>query len=86
MPDAMDAMDAMTIVIVYAALSCLIAGIAVTYEIWHHTVMLDRAGGRGKFLSPKMQLGELVFFGLFVIVLWPCLAIAIVVDARGSDD
>jgi hypothetical protein len=72
--------DAATIVIVYAALGCLIAGIAVTYEIWHCPAMLDRADGRGKFPSPKMQLGELVFFGLFVIVLWPYLAIALVVD------
>lgn len=76
----------MTIVIVYAALGCLIAGISLTYEIWHRPVMLDRADGRGKFRSPKMTLGDLVFFGLFVTVLWPYLGIALVVDAstRGA--
>jgi hypothetical protein len=76
--------DASTIVIGYAALGCLIAGIAVTYEIWHRPVMLDHADGRGQFPSPKMRLGELVFFGLFVIVLWPYLAIALVVDERST--
>ena len=74
--------DASSIVIVYAALGCLIAGIAVTYEIWHRPAMLDRADGRGKFPSPKFGVLALIFFGLFVIVLWPYLAIAIVVDTR----
>jgi len=76
--------DAKTIAILYAAMSLLIGGAAVTYEIWHRPVMLDRADGRGKFPSPKMQIGELIFFGLFVIVLWPYLGIALIVDARSE--
>jgi hypothetical protein len=81
-------LDATAIVIIYAALGCLIAGVALTYEIWRRSVMLDRADGRGKFPVPKMRLGELVFFGLFVIVLWPYLAIMVVVGTRdpGDDD
>lgn len=72
--------DSTTIAICYAALSLVIGGVTVTYEIWHKPLMLDRADGRGKFASPKMQWEELIFFGLFVIVLWPYLAIAIVLD------
>lgn len=78
--------DAQIIAVVYAALGCLIAGIALTYEIWRRATMLDRADGRGKVPFPKMQLGELVFFGLFVIVLWPYLAIMIAIDERRRDD
>ena len=65
-------LDATTtaIVLIYAALGCLIAGIAVTYDIWRHSAAK----------LPKMQLGELAFFGLFVVVLWPYLAIRIAVD------
>ena len=62
-------------ILVYAAASLVIAGAAVTYEIWHRPMLLDRADGRGKFPSPKMSLGEVVFFGLFVALFWPFLAV-----------
>ena len=66
--------------LVYAALSLVIGGLAATYEIWHRPLMLDRADGRGKFPSPKMQGSELIFFGVFVAVLWPILAVAMIFD------
>jgi hypothetical protein len=62
--------DTSTIVIVYAALGCLIAGIAVTYDVWR----------RPAVTFPKMQPGRMVFFGLFVIVLWPYLAVMVTID------
>jgi len=54
-------------------LSILIGGTAVMYEIWHRPLMLDRADWREKFPSPKMQGGELLFFGVFVAAgpCWP---------------
>jgi len=65
----------MTIVIlVYAVVSLLIGGAAMTYEIWHRPAMLDRADARGTFPSPKMALGELIFFGMVVAACWPLLA------------
>lgn len=71
-------------ILAYVALSLTIAGVVVTYEIWHRPVMLDRADGRGKFPSPKMGLGEIFFFGLFVALLWPILAMAAIIDGRGT--
>jgi hypothetical protein len=68
-------------ILIYAALSLVIGGAAATYEIWHRPVMLDRADGSGKFLSPKMSPGELVFFGLFVAIFWPLFAVATIADA-----
>ena len=72
--------DASTFGLLYTGLSLLIGGIAVTYEIWHRPLMLDRADGRGKFPSPKMQGSELIFFGVFVAALWPVLAVAMIFD------
>jgi len=46
----------------------------------HRPLMLDRADGRGKFPSPKMQGSELIFLGVFVAVLWPVLAGAMIFD------
>lgn len=72
----------MTITIaVYAAVSLVLGGIAATYEIWHRPMLLDRADGRGKFASPKMGLGEVIFFGLFVALVWPLLVVLWIVDA-----
>ena len=76
--------DATTLVFIYVTLSLLVGGAAVTYEIWHQSVRLDRADGRGKFPSPKMQIGELIFFGLFVIIFWPILLIPMILDAIGA--
>ena len=72
------------VIVVYVAASLVIAGAAATYEIWHRPMMLDRADGRGKFPSPKMGLGEVIFFGLFVALLWPLLAVAAIADAWGE--
>lgn len=66
--------------VVYAALSLVIGGLAATYEIWQRPLMLDRADGRGKFPSPKMQGSELIFLGVFVAVLWPILAVTMIFD------
>lgn len=72
--------DVSTLGLIYTGLSLLIGGIAVTYEIWHKPLMLDHADGRGKFPSPKAQGSELIFLGLFVAVLWPVLAVAMIFD------
>ena len=69
-----------TAILIYAALSLLFGGAAVTYEIWHRPLMLDRADGRGKFPSPKMQGSELLFFGVFVALCWPVLAVVMILD------
>lgn len=69
---------------VYAVLSLVIGGVAATYEIWHCPVLLDRADGRGEFPSPKMGLGEVIFFSLFAALFWPLLAAAAIADARGG--
>lgn len=66
----------MTIKLIYVIVSVLIGGTAATYEIWHKPATLDRADGRGTFPSPKMTIGELVAFGLFVAVLWPLLLVS----------
>lgn len=63
-----------TILILYAALSLLIGGCVLTYEIW------DTRLDRGKHPSPKMGTAELVFFGVFVVVLWPYLLVTMLVD------
>ena len=69
-----------TAILVYAALSLLVGGAAVTYEIWHRPLMLDRADGRGKFPSPKMSAGEVISFGLIVALFWPLLVVALLAD------
>jgi hypothetical protein len=73
-----------TIWVVYAIVSVLIGGAAVTYEVCHEPARLDRADGRGTFPSPKLRGGELVFFGLFVALLWPLLALVMAV-VEGSE-
>lgn len=70
--------------VLYVALSLLIGGCVLTYEIWHRPAMLDRADGRGKHPSPKMRGFDLVLFGVFVVVFWPCLLIAMIVDPPGT--
>ena len=74
----------LVVILVYIAGSLVIAGAAATYEIWHRPMLLDRADGRGKFPSPKMGPGELIFFGLFVALFWPLMAAAAVADARSK--
>lgn len=74
--------DASTLGLLYMGLSLLISGVAVTYEIWHRPLMLDRADGRGKFPSPKMQGSELIFLSVFVAALWPVMVIAMLFDKR----
>lgn len=74
----------MTIRVLYVIVSFLIGGAAVTYEIWHKPVMLDRSDGRGKFSSPKMRGGELVFLALFVILLWPLLGLVMIFSERNE--
>jgi hypothetical protein len=71
-------------IIVYAAPSLVIGGAVVTYEIWHCPTLLDRADGNGKFTSPKMGLGEVIFFSLFAALFWPLLAIAAITDTWGA--
>jgi hypothetical protein len=73
-----------TIKLIYAIVSVLIGGAAVTYEIWHEPVMLDRADGSGKFPSPKMRGGELVFFAVLVILLWPLLGLVMIFTERSK--
>jgi len=73
-----------TIKLIFAIVSVLIGGVAVTYEIWHEPARLDRADGRGTFPSPKLRGGELVFFGLFVILLWPLLVL-VMIFIEGSE-
>ena len=75
--------DLSTIFLVYAALSLVIGGAAVTHEIWHEPAMLDRASG-GKHPSPKMQGSELVLLGAFVAIFWPVIGVAVLVDALGA--
>lgn len=70
----------------YVGLSLVLGIAAVTYEIRHQPTMLDRADGRGKFPSPKMQSGELVLFGVFIATLWPILAIAALLDSRSASN
>ena len=71
-------------ILVYASLSLVVGAVAATYEIWQRPVLLDRADGRGKFLSPKMGLGEVIFFSLFAALFWPLLATAAITDAWGA--
>lgn len=73
-------LDASTLGLLYTGLALLIGGVAVTYEIWHRPLMLDRADERGKHPSPKMQGSELLFFGVFVAALWPILAVVMIFD------
>lgn len=72
------------VIVVYTAVSLVIGGICTTYEIWHCPIMLDRADGRGKFQSPKMSGGELIFFGLFVALLWPILVLLLILGTRSA--
>ena len=60
------------VVVVYTAASLVIAG-----RRRRHIRDL-------KFASPKLGLGEVIFFGLFVALLWPLLAAATIVDAWGA--
>ena len=71
-------------IVIYAALSLVIGGAAATYELLQRPVLLDRADGRGKFPSPKMGLGEAIFFSLFAALFWPLLAVAAIADAWGA--
>lgn len=73
-----------TAVLAYAVVSLVVGGGSVTYEIWHRPLMLDNADGRGKFPSPKMQGSELLFFGVFVALCWPVLAVVMFADARSE--
>lgn len=70
-----------TLFLVYIALSLVLGGITATIEIWWQPpTMLDRADGRGKFRSSRSTTGEAILFGLFVVVLWPFLVGAMIVD------
>lgn len=71
-------------ILVYAVVSLVIGAVAATYEIWHRPTKLDRADGRGTFSSPKMGLGEVIFFSLFAALFWPLLATAAIADARDA--
>lgn len=71
-------------ILVYAGMSLVVGAVAATYEIWHQPTMLDRADGRGKFPSPTMGLGEVIFFSLFAALFWPLLAAAAITDAWGA--
>ena len=69
------------LILVYAGVGLVLGGAAASYEIWHRQGMLDRTGGRGKFPSPKMGLGELIVFVLFVVLFWPILLVLLIFDA-----
>lgn len=71
-------------ILVYASLSIVIGAVAATYEIWQRPMLLDRADGCGKFPSPKMEIGEVIFFSLFAALFWPLLATAAITDAWGA--
>lgn len=73
-----------SVILVYAVVSLLLGGAAMTYEIWHRPAVLDRADGRGTFPSPKMALGELIFFGMIVALCWPLLAGAMFAAVWGA--
>jgi len=68
-------------ILVYAGVGLVLGGAAASYEIWHRQAMLDRAGRREKFPSPKMGLGELIMFVLFVVLFWPILLVLLIFDA-----
>ena len=67
------------LILIYVGVSFLFGGIAATVETWWKPTMLDRADGRG-FPSPRMRFDEGLLFGLFVMILWPYLLIAMLVD------
>jgi hypothetical protein len=68
------------LIVVYVGLSLVLGGIAATAELSIQPTMLDRADGRGKFASPRAGIGEALWLGVFVTVLWPYLLVALVVD------
>lgn len=69
-----------TLILIYVGVSFLFGGIAATVELRSQPTMLDRADGRGKFPSPRLRFDEGLLFGLFVMILWPYLLIAMLVD------
>lgn len=64
----------------YVGLSLVLGGLAAMMDVWSQPTMLDRADGRGKFASPKMRVGELALFAVFIALLWPVFAIVAFVD------
>jgi len=78
------------LILSYVGLSFFLGGVAATIELRKQPTMLDRADGRGKFQSPRLRLDEGLLFGLFVMILWPYLMIAMIVDVvspkRDDDD
>ena len=76
--------DAVTIKIVYAGLSLLIAGVVMTYDLYNPPTMLDRADGRGTHPSPKSSSSELIWLGVFVAIVWPILLVVWIYDEWGQ--
>ena len=76
-----------TWILVYGVLSIAFGGVAATVESWDRPpTMLDRADGRGKFASPRSNLSDAILIGVFVMLLWPLLLIAALIDRMPRKD